>query len=209
MVHCYLTGVQFPLDEGYVLNRREAHGLLVALKDRIASLQRIVDQLSPLDDVDTSRQRGRMPPARKSHRLVCKALAEALAPGYPEIRLFIPWRQYRVHARLTEFHSLRGHPRFGDAIDKLDDDELLRAADLGIAVLRVLDPCRELPHKARLAIKAATCIRHRTLRAPDLLRLMRDAMAGAEAHEVLGLTEDELESLSVVPGDRSVADSPD
>ena len=104
MVRCFLTGVQFPIEEAFVLNRREAHDLLDRLKDRVASLRRVIDQLSPLDDED-----GGAVPAhvrrndfvRKKHRLVCQAVAEALAPGCPEIRLFLERPEYRLQARFA------------------------------------------------------------------------------------------------------------
>ena len=108
MVRCFLTGVQFPIEEAFVLNRREAHDLLDMLKDRAASLRRLIDQLSPLDDEDSnaglahSRQSAFV---RKRHRLVSRAVADALAPGCPEIKLFLEWPQYRSSAR----QAIRGH----------------------------------------------------------------------------------------------------
>lgn len=104
MVRCFLTGVQFPIEEAFVLNRREAHALLDALKDRVASLRRVIDQLSPLDEEDNKAGIGQAPPSRfvrKRHRLVSRSVADALAPGYPEIRLFVDWPQYRANSRLA------------------------------------------------------------------------------------------------------------
>ncbi|MBI5907758.1 MAG: hypothetical protein HY853_04140 [Burkholderiales bacterium] len=97
MVHCYVTGIQFQLEEGFVLNRREAHNLLNDLQDRAASLRRVIDQLSPLDEPEhngavslpNTYQSG-----RKKHRLVCKAVADALVPGFPEISLLMSWPDY-------------------------------------------------------------------------------------------------------------------
>ena len=48
---CFITGVQFPLDSAFVLNRRDARAPLAVLNDRVASLRRVVDQLAPLDDL--------------------------------------------------------------------------------------------------------------------------------------------------------------
>lgn len=111
MVRCFLTGAQFPIEEAFVLNRREAHALLDALKDRVASLRRLIDQLSPLDEEDNNAGLGHARPSayvRKKHRLVSRAVADALAPGCPEIRLFLDWPQYRTNSRL----AIRGsaHP---------------------------------------------------------------------------------------------------
>jgi len=107
MVRCFLTGVEFPLQKAFVLNRRDARDLLGALKDRIASLQRVIDQLSPLDaqEVTPFRQAHKSGFVPKKHRLVCKAVADALAPGFPEIELFQSWLEYRSRVRRTVQHG--------------------------------------------------------------------------------------------------------
>ena len=102
MARCFLTGVQFALEDAFVLNRREARLLVAALNNRVASLGRLIEQFSPMDDAPEiplpvhSRQAGF---ARKNHRLVCKAVAAALAPGFPEIKLFVDWPLYRSQLR--------------------------------------------------------------------------------------------------------------
>lgn len=105
MARCFLTGVEFPLEDAFVLNRREARLLIAALNNRSASLRRLVDQFSPMDEVPEAEQAA--PPrragfARKNHRLVCKAVATALAPGYPEISLFVGWLKYRAQVQSRE-----------------------------------------------------------------------------------------------------------
>ena len=113
MAHCYLTGVQVCLENAFVLNRREARELLEVIKDRAASLRRVIEQLSPLDDQD---EQVGVPAARrasfapKKHRLVCKAVADALAPGFPEIRLFQEWPAYQAAARKVIRQGARRQP---------------------------------------------------------------------------------------------------
>lgn len=104
MVCCFMTGVQCQIEDAFVLNRREAHDLLELLKDRTASLRRLIEQLSPLDEQDgyaavPAARRATLAP--KKHRLICKAVASALAPGFPEIKLFLAWPQYQKSARQT------------------------------------------------------------------------------------------------------------
>ena len=130
MVRCFLTGVEFPLQKAFVLNRRDARDLLGALKDRIASLQRVIDQLSPLDAYDAtpferSRKRAYAP---KKHRLVCKAVADALAPGFPEIELFQSWLEYRSRARRTALHGVHDEP-VPDVATAVPDAKKAPAAD--------------------------------------------------------------------------------
>jgi hypothetical protein len=90
MVRCFLTGVEFALHDAFVLNRRDARDLLDVLKDRVACLQRVIAQFSPLDTPEAElfarAPKGAFVPKR--HRLVCKAVADALAPGFPEIQEF-------------------------------------------------------------------------------------------------------------------------
>lgn len=111
MIHCYLTGVECRQEDSFVLNRREARDLLEALKDRVASLRRVVEQLSPLDDKDIDTG---VPPSRRAgfaprkHRLVCKAVADAMTPGFPEVALFLGWPQYQAMARKTIHQHARG-----------------------------------------------------------------------------------------------------
>lgn len=113
MVCCFMTGVQVSLEQAYVLNRREARDLLVVLKDRLAGLRRVIEQFSPLDDQDgyvdvpAAVRTGFAP---KKHRLVCKAVAEALAPGFPEIKLFMEWPAYQLQARQTIGYYKRRNP---------------------------------------------------------------------------------------------------
>ncbi len=102
MIRCYNTGVQCEIDEAYVLNRRDAADLLHRLRDRAASLERIVAQFAPLDDFeprDSFLQMRPAAPSPKKHRLVCKAIADAMGPAFPEIQLFIDWPQYQERAR--------------------------------------------------------------------------------------------------------------
>ena len=111
MAHCFMTGVQFQLEEGFVLNRRGAHDFLNALKNRAASLQHIIDQLSPLDvEEKRAATHWRVPDfAPKKHRLVCKAMADGLSLGFPEIKLFLSWPDYYLHSRLR-LDAIRGRP---------------------------------------------------------------------------------------------------
>lgn len=113
MARCFLTGVEFPLQKAFVLNRRDARDLLSVLKDRVASLQRVIDQLSPLDTFDDKPfERWRKRPfVPKRHRLVCKAVADALAPGFPEIELFQVWPEYRSRTRRAALHGRLHNPR--------------------------------------------------------------------------------------------------
>jgi hypothetical protein len=109
MARCFLTGVEFPLQQAFVLNRRDAHNLLHVLKDRVACLQRVIEQYSPLDAYETKAPgragNGFVP---KRHRLVCKAVADVLSSGFPEI-------EYRSDARRIALHGVHDEAVLGVA----------------------------------------------------------------------------------------------
>lgn len=42
---------------------------------------------------------------------MCKAVADAMSPGYPEIDLFLEWQNYQDQVRVTTLGDLRSHSR--------------------------------------------------------------------------------------------------
>lgn len=185
MVHCFLTGVQLNIEQAYVLNRREARNLLAALSDRLVSLRRLIDQFSPLDDSDEPdqgrrQQRGRAG-SRKHHRLVCKAVADAMAPGFPEIKLFQTWLAHRGQVQAVLQQGLRTHLVHGEAIKNLDEKSTSEGEQLGRAVLRLLDPQRQLPQNTRRAVGVAASLHLRGQQTEEAASLIRAWVAGTSA----------------------------
>jgi hypothetical protein len=130
MIQCFFTGVQCEMSDTFVLNRREARDLLDRLKDRVASLERVVLQLSPLDEVvqdESSPWAKRSKFTYKKHRLVCKAVSEAIAQAFPEIKLFLPWGQYVEQSRNTRLQGSHNHPDLDKPAKVVDDNALLCA----------------------------------------------------------------------------------
>lgn len=212
MVCCFLTGVQLPIDKALVLNRREARSLLAALNDRVASLRRVIEQLSPLDiDDDATRAAYPQRPgaAHKKHRLICKAVAEALAPAFPEITLFVGWPVYQSQARSTTLNAFRDHPQFGDVIRPLSDVALREAGKLGQAVLGLLDPARALARKTRIAVSAGTCVNHRKCKPAEVVALIRKAAFEASVPNAAGLDEADLAAVRAIPSPMAKAKRPD
>lgn len=169
--------------------------MLDALKKRAASLQRVIEQLSPLDEDDSDTviaNFGRAGFTRKKHRLVCKAVADALAPGFPEIKLFLPWPEYQSHARGATIQLLRNHPLFGKAVKDLNVTELQYAEKLGRNVLRLLDPQGKLPPYTRFAITVGTCVQHRGHSPAEVVRFIQTAAAEDGDPDFLGLTPTDL-----------------
>ncbi len=201
MVHCFLTGVGLSMDQAFVLNRREARELLALLNERMTSLQRVIAQFGPLDDEDLATRRGAGPRSaqrRKHHRLVCQAVAVAMAQGFPEIELFQSWPAHRAGVQAVLDRSLRSHPVHGSAIQDLDEKTVRDGVKLGQAVLRLLDPQRLLRHRTRVAICAAACLQPLEYSPEEVVRMIRAAASGSGDPLSLGLTLTDVADLQVL-----------
>lgn len=95
MAKYFITGVEVPIDETFVLDLAAAHRSLADLKQRLASIERIINQLGTNDDVERYDAQKRTTIFHKERRLVCKAIAEAMSAVYPGKALFIPHREWR------------------------------------------------------------------------------------------------------------------
>ncbi len=198
MIHCYVTGVQCEINDAYVLNRREARNLLDRLKARVVSLRRVLEQLSPLDDMEASEFAAvtkRMNFSAKKHRLVCKAVAKGMAPGFPEIKLFLTFEQYRANVRKTVLQGLREHPTLGKEVQDIDDATLLQADKTGRRVLHLIDCHRALPANVRNAIALGAVVRLRGRSAEDIAKLIRTVAASNGEGDSMGLTQAHLEAV--------------
>lgn len=198
MARCFLTGVQFPLEDAFVLNRREARFLLAALHDRIASLRRVIEQLAPMDEleeIDMPSHPHTPRPARKRHRLVCKAVAEAIAPAFAEVTLFQGWQEYQSQARFSTVNNMRTHSRFGKLLKDLTDDELLGVSRLGRTVLKVLDKDSKLPVSTRQAIALSACAHLRQLNANEVCERINVSAAAIDDDPALGLSSQDFSAL--------------
>lgn len=191
MARCFLTGVEFRVEDGHVLNRSDAYRLLRTLRKRAESLERLVAQLSPLDKptADDSGARNRI--RNKQHRMICKAVADALAQAHPEIELFLSWPALLTRKVRDRMRVLKEHPIYGAGISGLPDEELVPVVKLSQQVLRLIDPRRELALGAQLAIKVGVCIQHRKDSATEIAALIRSTISGNGDLAVLGVPAEE------------------
>ena len=176
MARCFLTGVEFRVEDGYVLNRGDAYRLLRTLRNRCESLERLIAQLSPRDEPTAERRAGTATRARKQHRMICKAVADALGQAYAEVRLFLPWPAFLSRNVIERMRILKEHPLYGASLAAMPEDDLVQVADLGRAVLRLIDPKRELPLDVQNALKLGICVRHRETCAADIATSIRSVI---------------------------------
>ena len=95
MAKCYYTGVSITLENSFLLDFGRALSALKCLRQRAASIQRIIDQLGPYDDVEVYNGKKNQTETKRDRRLVSKTVAETLASAYPEGRLFVSWPEWR------------------------------------------------------------------------------------------------------------------
>ncbi|MBW2000309.1 MAG: hypothetical protein JRJ29_20420 [Deltaproteobacteria bacterium] len=101
MAKCFVTGIELPLSETFVLDIPVAYRILKDLRQRAEAIERLIEQLSPWDDVEVFDARKREMVDRKERRLVSPGVAKALASVSPENELFIPWPLWRERKKRT------------------------------------------------------------------------------------------------------------
>lgn len=106
MIKCFMTGVELPIEKTYLLDIGEAHRALKHLRQRTASVERLIGQLGALDDVEIYDVKKHQNITRKDKRLVCESIARALADVYPEKNLFISWGEWRDRRAKTTAHEI-------------------------------------------------------------------------------------------------------
>jgi hypothetical protein len=110
MAKCFVTGVDLPLNNAYVLDIPAAYRALNDLRKQLASIDRLIQQLSPMDDAEVYDARKRETITRKERRLVSPAVAEVLSAAYSKEKLFMSlddWRARRL--KFNKFSSDNGN----------------------------------------------------------------------------------------------------
>jgi len=95
MAKCYLTGIEIPTEESFLLNIGVANRAIKELRSKLGTLERLLSQLGPKDEVDIYSVGEGKKITRRDRRLVCKSLADSLAAALPDSGLFMSWHEYR------------------------------------------------------------------------------------------------------------------
>jgi len=106
MPKCFLTGIEVPMENAYLLDCGAAKKALHNLKLRVAAVERIVAQLSPKDQTEVYDYKSKSTKVRPERRLVCQTVAAALSGSYPESPLFVAWPAFKAR-RPPVFPELR------------------------------------------------------------------------------------------------------
>ena len=96
MMKCFMTGIDITLEKAYVLDLYVAYRALGEMRQKVATLERLISQLGGYDEVKVRDRKGEGLFTRRDRRLVCLSVAEALSATCPERRLFITWAEWRA-----------------------------------------------------------------------------------------------------------------
>lgn len=192
MARCYISGAEFAVEHGYVLNKRAVYTALRALKSKVAALEYLLQQLGAVDEArrPAPAHDGKLP--WKLRRLVSRAIAEALSTSHPGIELFVPWPVYRAQPMVAKLLGLWNDPKYGTGIRTLDESRLLEAAILGRQVLALLEQrAKKLPERTRKAIWAGICVKTPGFSAERVVELIQVNLESTEKLVSLGVPEAE------------------
>jgi hypothetical protein len=118
MAKCFITGIDLQASEAWLLDRGAVKRALRDLKDRLAAVERIAAQLSPVDKTEFFDPKSKTTRTVAQRRLVCATVAQALAASYPEAALFIAWREFLKRKPADQGKSSRSkappQPRAGE-----------------------------------------------------------------------------------------------
>ncbi len=117
MPKCFLTGLEINFDQAWLLNRGQAKRAAQTLRDRLAALDRLIQQLEPLDEVEVYRGPVHGLRTRRDHRLVSRSVVNAYSQSFPDLDLFLSWEMYSkaTTQRKTGKAKSRQNPKAGQS----------------------------------------------------------------------------------------------
>jgi hypothetical protein len=102
MVKCYMTGVELPIDDAYLIDLGAAYRLLQQLRHHAAAVERLIAQLGSRDEVEVYDPVKKKKVVQMHQRLVSHAVSKVLGEIYPEKPLFIKWTDWKVRRAATK-----------------------------------------------------------------------------------------------------------
>jgi hypothetical protein len=187
MNRCFLTGVEVGFESAHVLNRTVLYRLLRGLKQKAETLERLLEQLGPVDEAIVRRVSGEPPVTKKHRRLVSKAVADVLRQGFGEPELFIPFATLAERARAHSLSQLVSHPLFGPAVRKASPAQLETAVGLAREVAKRLDPKANLPSDILMILQAGICLTLNQQGPDEILGALREALESDRACAAMGV----------------------
>lgn len=187
MARCYLTGVEIKLDDAFVLDLTTAHRTLRELKEKVATLERLIAQLGGTDRVPIPNRDGAGTYLRKDRRVISRSVALALGAVCPDRELFVPWTVWRARGRTLPLSALSQHPEYGALLRELSAGESEHVVTLARQVLRRLAPREHLSQELRIAVMAGVCVTLRERSPEEVVAILRHRLTADEPLQDLGV----------------------
>jgi hypothetical protein len=187
MARCYLTGVEIKLDDAFVLDLTIAYRTVRELKEKVATLERLIAQLGRSDEVPIPDRGGTGTHLRKDRRVVSGPVAVALGAVCPDRELFLPWAVWHARGRTLRLSALCQHPDYGARIRELSVSEQQQIVTLAHQVLRRVASGAHLPDEVRTAVLAGVCVTLRERSAEEVVAILKHRIEANESLEDLGV----------------------
>jgi len=101
MAKCFITGVDMSIHDAYMLDRTAANRAVKDIRQQLAALERLIEQLGSIDDAEVFDIRKHETVIRRDRRLVTSSVAATLSAAYPKEKLFITWEEWRLRRSNT------------------------------------------------------------------------------------------------------------
>jgi len=111
MAKCFLTGVDLEIEQAYILDLGAAFRACKDLRQRLATIERLIQQFGSLDDASVFDPKNRVYVTKKRHRLISSAMAQALSSAYPGERLFLSWSEWRSRRHAVTHPAVKEGPK--------------------------------------------------------------------------------------------------
>lgn len=105
MAKCFMTGVELPFDQSYLLNIGVANRIVRDLRQQLKAMTGLLEQLGQADTVEIFNPSKRCMEERHHRRLVSYPVCIALQAAAPGEKLFISWGEWK--GRKKEWRPLR------------------------------------------------------------------------------------------------------
>lgn len=187
MFRCFLTGVEIGIESAYVLNRTVLYRVIGGLKEKTATLERLLEQLGVYEEVIVRKAAGQPPVTKKRRRLVSKAVAEVLRAGFSEPDLFIPFTTWASRTQGRPMSHLANHPLFGASICSASVVQLENAVRLAQEITMRIDPQRSLPNEIVSTLQAGVCLVLNDRETDGAVRAIASALESDESCVAIGV----------------------
>jgi len=193
MPRCYLTGIEFSLDDAWMLDTMSARRHRLRLLEMVEIIERQIQLLGdPYPGVGTGPDGSPQKAGVRRKKLVCQSVAQDIGECLDCPDLFIRFQDFKERQHLNASERLLKHPLLGKRFGALNGKNRLQVVRLASRVFRKLfPPGSKLSAKANNAL-AGVCL---AMRDESPQTIAETLVAGGLKLTALGITEGEAQAL--------------